>query len=480
MSYLHGAPLVTAAKAAVGRRAYSSMCQAFCVITAGIGAKGDFDGDRDADAVDGWKKAKARGQVVETKDIKSLTDIPAGTLAYWTGGSRGYGHVAVTVGGGKVVSTDAPTWGTIGIVSIDWIAAHWGNGLKFVGYILNDGDGHQMVDVSKASTTKAGKATSPSITHRVTATQLNGRGGPGTDYKIKGNPAAKGKTVVEIRRSGNWVMTATKRWFSLAYLEQVEAAPKPTTEPATVKISSETINLAGAAVNTHGVKTAAKRLSRYTAHLAAHKVTSVLTQEVNSAILGHLNAMLPMQDAKGGNGRFVTVSNSAKVIASGVFTAPDRYNGDDKQCAWIVYEAGGALSCEGSMHLEYRDGAKADAVRVKQANYFAEQLLAKAKTHKVPLGNVMLAGDTNSEGLVLKELLGQKWRNAAAGTDFEDDRTFTGWDDVARKRFDYVLVYDGPGAIPVEAEVTEVVPDTAISDHARLRVVRHLIKNPTK
>lgn len=145
MAFVYGPALVKKAKAQVGRRAYSSMCQAFCVITSGIDAKGDFDGDGDADAVDGWKKAKARGKVVEAKDIRSLNDIPAGTLAYWTGGSRGYGHVAITIGGGKIVSTDAPAWGTIGIVGIDFIAAKWRNNLKFVGYILNDGDDHQFV-----------------------------------------------------------------------------------------------------------------------------------------------------------------------------------------------------------------------------------------------------------------------------------------------------------------------------------------------
>lgn len=146
MSYLHGAALVKAARQHKGRREYSSMCQAFCVIVARIGAKGDYDGDGAADAVDGWKKAKARGGVVEARHIANLNTIPAGTIAYWSGGSHGYGHAAITSGGGNIVSTDAPTWGQIGEVHIDWIARYWGNGLRFLGYITNDGDGHQMVD----------------------------------------------------------------------------------------------------------------------------------------------------------------------------------------------------------------------------------------------------------------------------------------------------------------------------------------------
>lgn len=146
MSYLHGQPLVDAALAQVGKARYSSMCQAFCVLTAGTGPVGDYDGDRAADAQDGFKKARDKGRVVLAKDIGSLLDVPAGTFAYWEGGSHGYGHAAITIGGGKIVSTDAPTWGRIGIVPIGWIATHWRNGLVFRGYAVVEGNGHRMVD----------------------------------------------------------------------------------------------------------------------------------------------------------------------------------------------------------------------------------------------------------------------------------------------------------------------------------------------
>jgi hypothetical protein len=146
MSYLHGQALVNEAMKHVGRYEYSSMCQAFCVTMARTGAVGDFDGDRAADAQDGWKKAKAHGQVVLASQIESLNDIPAGTFLYWEGGSHGYGHVAISIGNGKCISTDAPSWGRIGIVPIDWIAPHWRNGLVFRGYVVIEGNGHRMVD----------------------------------------------------------------------------------------------------------------------------------------------------------------------------------------------------------------------------------------------------------------------------------------------------------------------------------------------
>jgi len=59
-------------------------------------------------------------------------DPPRGALAYWTGGSQGYGHIAVSVGGGKVRSTDAGGWGYVATVPLSWVHNHWG--LPFAGW----------------------------------------------------------------------------------------------------------------------------------------------------------------------------------------------------------------------------------------------------------------------------------------------------------------------------------------------------------
>jgi len=59
-------------------------------------------------------------------------NVPRGAMAYWTGGSHGYGHIAVGVGGGKVRSTDAGGSGKVATVSIDWFAQHWG--LPYAGW----------------------------------------------------------------------------------------------------------------------------------------------------------------------------------------------------------------------------------------------------------------------------------------------------------------------------------------------------------
>lgn len=175
MTFKKGAELVSAARAQKGQAKYRGMCQAFCVLTAGTGAKGDFDGDGDADAVDGWRKARAEGRVVHARDIKSSLDIPAGTIAYWSGGSKGYGHAAITSGHGQVVSTDAPRYGVIGEVNIGWIAANWG--MTFLGYIVDDGDGHVFVEPRKPISIKSDRGPVTVTVRR--GAWLNGRIQPG-------------------------------------------------------------------------------------------------------------------------------------------------------------------------------------------------------------------------------------------------------------------------------------------------------------
>jgi hypothetical protein len=51
---------------------------------------------------------------------------PKGVPVWWTGGSRGFGHVAISAGGGYVISTDAGGRGRVGRTSIAHITNAWG------------------------------------------------------------------------------------------------------------------------------------------------------------------------------------------------------------------------------------------------------------------------------------------------------------------------------------------------------------------
>jgi hypothetical protein len=51
---------------------------------------------------------------------------PKGVPVWWTGGSRGFGHVAISAGGGYVISTDSGGRGRVGRTSIAHITRAWG------------------------------------------------------------------------------------------------------------------------------------------------------------------------------------------------------------------------------------------------------------------------------------------------------------------------------------------------------------------
>lgn len=59
-------------------------------------------------------------------------DCPRGTPVWWTGGSRGAGHVAISCGGGVCITTDWKEPGRLSYARIDDITSQWG--LDFKGY----------------------------------------------------------------------------------------------------------------------------------------------------------------------------------------------------------------------------------------------------------------------------------------------------------------------------------------------------------
>lgn len=68
----------------------------------------------------------------------SGVNCPRGVPVYWTGGSSGAGHIAISVGGGLCLSTDWKRQGKIDYARIDDITSHWG--LTFEGFTqeIND------------------------------------------------------------------------------------------------------------------------------------------------------------------------------------------------------------------------------------------------------------------------------------------------------------------------------------------------------
>lgn len=57
---------------------------------------------------------------------------PPAVPVYWTGGSSGAGHAAVSAGGGNIWSTDIKRHGKVDLVSIAYLNSHWG--LPYAGW----------------------------------------------------------------------------------------------------------------------------------------------------------------------------------------------------------------------------------------------------------------------------------------------------------------------------------------------------------
>ncbi|MDF1605677.1 CHAP domain-containing protein [Nocardioides sp. YIM 152315] len=79
---------------------------------------------RYADATTAWRHARGRHP--------GDASPPRGAAVYWTGGSNGYGHVAISLGNGLVRSSDAGGAGTVGTVPLRYFDRQWD--LEYAGW----------------------------------------------------------------------------------------------------------------------------------------------------------------------------------------------------------------------------------------------------------------------------------------------------------------------------------------------------------
>lgn len=217
-----GEAVVKRGLAKVGKSNGVGMCQKEIRTLFGVPSIGDHDKDGDADAHDAWKAARAHGQVVRDPNPKNA---PRGSYLYFSGGRNG--HVALGIGGGNCVSTDAGgrgRWAKIGIAAV---AKKFGR--KYEGYIVITGNGYRVLEAS--TPVKTDKAR-----YEVTATFLNGRSGPGLQYPVK-TKRAKGFQFDSTKSSGDWVQ-ATAYWYHKAYLKEVS-----TTKPVKWRVGTLNIPL---------------------------------------------------------------------------------------------------------------------------------------------------------------------------------------------------------------------------------------------
>lgn len=94
------------------------------------------------DAAEAWAEAKHKHP---TDDPMAA---PRGALLFWTGGSEGYGHVAIAAGHGMMWSTDIKRLGYFDLAPITDVRRKWGTSLRFVGW-TEDLDGVRVLPVPK-------------------------------------------------------------------------------------------------------------------------------------------------------------------------------------------------------------------------------------------------------------------------------------------------------------------------------------------
>ena len=101
------------------RKSPSGMCQQFTRMAFNVGS-----GFPSASAA--WNGSKKR------HPTNNPMDVPPGVPVYFLGGSKGYGHAAVSLGNGLVRSTDWPSRYNVGTARISDIQRSWGQ--QFVGW----------------------------------------------------------------------------------------------------------------------------------------------------------------------------------------------------------------------------------------------------------------------------------------------------------------------------------------------------------
>lgn len=100
-------------------------CQAWTRNKFNAPSAGDQDHDGDADAVDGWKSEPVRSRHGDRNP-------PRGVPVAWSGGSKGHGHRAVSLGNGKIRTTDGNGAGVVATRDLNWPEVHWG--LNYLGW----------------------------------------------------------------------------------------------------------------------------------------------------------------------------------------------------------------------------------------------------------------------------------------------------------------------------------------------------------
>jgi len=160
----------------------SGMCQQFTRTTFNVGSGAPS-------AAAAWHQANKR------HPTNSTTGIPAAVPVFWLGGSRGFGHAAVSLGNGLCRSTDWPSAGRVGTARISDINRAWGQDFQGWTEDINEVTVWEkpkpklpIIDVSNAAraTRREGKIKNALVLKRAVNAELKKAKDVDTDHRVLG------------------------------------------------------------------------------------------------------------------------------------------------------------------------------------------------------------------------------------------------------------------------------------------------------
>lgn len=311
------------------------------------------------------------------------------------------------------------------------------------------------------------------------------------------------RVVAQFQEAQGWTGSDADGFPGPTTLKLLAADPKPVTTPTPVPVTSKAqlkqASLNAAGYNALGATNYSTRVKNYGSFFKAMNPHQIFFQEIS-----HKNAVksAPLRSgskdkrqtqrdmtdaalsnhkraAGGSDGRYI-YHQGTKRIASGVFNAnkANLFNGDTKQAAWLVDELTDKgkkyRSMEVSFHLEHENGRdkktgkSADDLRVAQILDFLNQTLAVAKKYEVPVQNITLAGDANSDNMVRRAMEARGFKvvgRSGYGTNNKWKGSVKGDDPI-----DYGFVHEDAKVIKFQQH-----RDAKRSDHDALSWTRELV-----
>lgn len=268
----------------------------------------------------------------------------------------------------------------------------------------------------KAPAPDAGTALPVPVRYEITASALNGRSGPGTDYAI-GATRDKGIRFTATRQSGKWVR-ASALWYHTDYLKRVDATPVPA--PSVVPwLRHEHLNTWGDDGG-EGTRTIDARRPKMLADLVKRKAEIITLNEVRDNQRAAWKKGLAAEGydvplAEYGN--LVAVPKGTQIEYAGSYVLPKSVQGEgrDEVLARVRALINGHWVHIGVSHFDYRPGARFDEIRVKQGKSVIAAMERFAARYRLPTWKTrtVIGVDENSNSWVRDKAFGPAGIKAA-------------------------------------------------------------------